>query len=61
MYGIIRQDPALRPFEKDIDLRMDNYRRVRRRLVGRGSLSGFANAHEFYGFHHTDEGWVYRE
>ena len=50
------QDPALRPFEKDIVLRMDNFYRTRSRLVGDGSLSSFANAHEYYGFHHTDEG-----
>ena len=61
MYGILMQDAALRPFEKDINLRMENYYATRRRLAGEGSLSGFANAHEYYGFHHTDEGWVYRE
>ena len=58
MYGILMQDAALRPFEKDINLRMENYYATRRRLAGEGSLSGFANAHEYYGFHHTDEGWV---
>ena len=60
-YQILKYDPMLKPFEGDINLRMDNYKRVRRRLTGRGTLSGFANAHEFYGFHHTDEGWVYRD
>ena len=61
MYPIIERDSALRPFEKDIKLRMDNYYRIRRTLVGEGRLSDFANAHEYYGFHHTDSGWVYRE
>ncbi len=61
MYPIIERDSALRPFEKDIKLRMDNYWRTRRALVGEGRLSDFANAHEYYGFHHTDSGWVYRE
>ena len=61
MYGIIRRDRALLPFEGDIELRMDNYRRVRSRLTGNGTLSDFANAHEYYGFHRTTAGWVYRE
>ncbi len=61
MYPIVERDSALRPFEKDINLRMDNYYRTRRTLVGDGRLSDFANAHEYYGFHHTDDGWVYRE
>ena len=61
MYPIIERDSALRPFERDINLRMDNYYRMHRLLTGGGSLSDFANAHEYYGFHHTDHGWVYRE
>ena len=62
MYRILQQDSALRAFERDINLRMDNYYKMRHMLVGkRGSLSDFANAHEYYGFHHTLEGWVYRE
>ena len=38
VYGILMQDPALRPFEKDIVLRMDNYFRMRSRIAGRGTL-----------------------
>ena len=61
MYKILQQDTALLPFKDDIDLRMASYKRTRERLVGKGGLSGFANAHEYYGFHHLDSGWVYRE
>ena len=61
MYRIILQDGALKPFEKDIELRMENYRRTRSRLAGGGRLADFANAHQYYGFHHTADGWVYRE
>ena len=61
MYPILERDAALRPFERDINLRMDNYRRMYGRLTGGGTLSDFANAHEYYGFHHTADGWVYRE
>ena len=61
MLRIVEQDQALRPFQGDLQLRMDNYGRVRYELTQGGSLSDFANAHSYYGFHHTAEGWVYRE
>ncbi len=61
MVRILEWDKALRPFERDINLRMDNYHRVHEMLTGGGRLTDFANAHEYYGFHHTAEGWVYRE
>ena len=61
MVRLVQIDPALRPFERDLELRMDNYRRTREALTRGGSLSDFANAHGYYGFHHTDEGWIYRE
>ena len=61
-YRIFARDPALLPFEKDIQLRMDHYARTRRRLVGaRGDLLDFANGHQYFGFHRTEAGWVYRE
>ena len=61
MLQIFEQDRALLPFEKDIRLRLENYRRTRYALVKDGCLNDFANAHEYYGFHHTTDGWVYRE
>ena len=61
MYPILERDAALRPFERDINLRMDNYRRMHALLANDRTLSDFANAHEYYGFHHTMDGWVYRE
>ena len=61
MYPILERDAALRPFERDINLRMDNYRRMHALLANGRTLSDFANAHEYYGFHHTMDGWVYRE
>ena len=61
MYRILEMDAALRPYERDINQRMDNYHRVYAQLTGGGRLGDFANAHEYYGFHHTADGWVYRE
>ena len=61
-YKILEYDPGLLPYEADIKLRMDNYTRKKRELVGaRGKLCAFANGHEYFGFHRTDSGWVYRE
>jgi 1,4-alpha-glucan branching enzyme len=62
-YRILDVDPGLRPFRRDIALRMENYRRTRLRLTGdeRRGLSACANGHMYFGFHRTENGWVYRE
>ena len=61
-YRILEIDPYLKDFEKDIDLRMQNYLSKKKELLGRGrKLSSFSNAHKFFGFHRTKSGWVYRE
>ncbi|MDD6212745.1 MAG: alpha amylase C-terminal domain-containing protein [Clostridiales bacterium] len=62
MYQIFVYNPQLVPYVQDIQLRMDNYTKTRQRLLGsQESLSDFANAHLYFGIHHTDDGWVYRE
>ncbi len=61
-YKIFEYDPYLLPFEADIEQRMLNYRTKKRELVGEsGSLCDFANGHEYFGFHKTEDGWFYRE
>ena len=61
-YKIFEHDPLLLPFENDIQLRMDNYEKKKKELVGDdGHLIDFANGHKYFGFHKTDTGWVYRE
>ncbi|MCL2166682.1 MAG: 1,4-alpha-glucan-branching enzyme, partial [Clostridiales bacterium] len=61
-YKILSYDPYLAPYERDIALRMANYADMRERLLGEEfSLSDFANGRQFYGFHQTGDGWVYRE
>ena len=55
-------DPNLQPFEKDLQLRMDNYITTKDKLLKSGqTLSDFANAHLYFGIHRTEDGWVYRE
>ncbi len=61
-YKIFEHDPLLLPFKDDIELRMENYARKKKELVGKdGRLIDFANGHEYFGFHRTENGWVYRE
>ena len=62
MYKILELNPQLQPFAGDIDLRMQLYRDTKQRILGgQGTLNDFANAHEYYGFHHVEGGWYYRE
>lgn len=62
MYKILKIDPYLKDFEKDINLRMDAYKTKRKELLkNTRSISAFANGHKYFGFHRTKKGWVYRE
>ena len=61
MLSMVERDHALIPYEHFIEQQAERFRLVRDALTGGGHLSDFANAHEYYGFHHTAEGWVYRE
>ncbi len=61
-YKIFKYDPQLLPFEADIKQRMVNFAQKKKELVGKsGSLCDFANGHEYFGFHKTEDGWFYRE
>ena len=62
MYRILELNPQLEPFSGDIDLRMHLYRSAKKRILSEGqNLNDFANAHMYFGFHHVDGGWYYRE
>jgi len=59
---ILTIDPWLKPYEKDLKLRMNRYRDVKKALVGEdGRFRDFANGHNFFGFHQALNGWYYRE
>ncbi len=61
-HKILKIDPYLQPYEKDFDLRMENYRRKKEELLSSGqTLVDFANGHQYFGFHKEDGGWYYRE
>lgn len=62
MYRILELNPQLKDFARDIDLRMSLYHAAKQRILQPGqTLNDFANAHQYYGFHHVDGGWYYRE
>lgn len=62
MYKILEYNPQLKDFEGDINLRMEYYHKTKNRLLSKGmSLNDFANAHNYFGIHRADGGWVYRE
>ena len=62
MYRIFEYNPQLKHYSSDIDLRMNLYNQtINRLLQGKKTLKEFANGHNFFGFHHIEGGWVYRE
>lgn len=59
---ILDIDPYLMPYKSDVELRNELFAKKRKELLGaHENLSEFANAHNFFGFHKTLDGWVYRE
>ena len=59
---ILEIDPYLIPFENDINLRTELYLKKKKELLGSSrKIKNFANGHNFFGFHRTRTGWVYRE
>ena len=62
-HKIISYDQSLAPFEGDLDLRMDYFRRKKAELLSGGAscLADIANGHMFYGLHKENGGWYYRE
>ncbi len=62
MYRIFEYNPQLKEFWGDIEYRMHLYHHTKWRLLGgEKSLNEFANGHNYFGFHHENGGWVYRE
>ena len=62
MYRVLELNPQLQRFAGDIDLRMNLYHKTKNRLLSNGSsLRDFAQGHNYFGIHHVDGAWVYRE
>ncbi|MDU1316205.1 alpha-amylase family glycosyl hydrolase [Anaerococcus hydrogenalis] len=61
-WKILEIDPWIKDYKNDINLRMEEYKKQKNRLLKKGEkLKDFANAHNYYGFHKTKTGWIYRE
>ena len=58
---IIKIDPYLEPHKDDLILRINNYKNKKTELCGDKKLSDFANGYNYFGFHKTENGWIYRE
>ena len=61
-FKMVRLDPMLKPYEGDIDMRMERLAKLEEAILGKyADLSSFANGYLYFGFHRTEDGWVYRE
>ena len=58
---IIKIDPYLEPHKDDLILRINNYKNKKTELCSDKKLSDFANGYNYFGFHTTENGWIYRE
>lgn len=60
--SILRNDPWLEPYSEAIEGRhAEALRREKDLVKGSRNLVGFANAHNYFGLHRTEKGWVFRE
>jgi len=58
----IEKDPYLQPYAENLLHRGDHVRYVENKLTGgQIPLEEFASAHEYYGLHKEQSGWVFRE
>ena len=61
-YEITSIDPWLAPHSGDIELRMNRFKEKRWQIAGGAeTLTEFANGALYFGFHRTEDGWVFRE
>ena len=59
---ILKYDPWLKPYKKDLQLRAENLEKKIQSLLPKGeTLETFASGHQYFGFHKTQSGWFYRE
>lgn len=59
--NIIKNDPWLEPYAAAITGRHEHVIAKEKELIGKKTLADFASGHLYYGLHHTDTGWVFRE
>ena len=57
----LEKDPYLEPYAGEIRMHLDRYNDKCWTLVGNGDLKDFADGYLYFGFHRTENGWVFRE
>lgn len=60
---LIKNDPYLEPYEEAINGRYNHFLWKEKQLTQNGQISlvDFANGHQYFGLHLTNDGWVFRE
>ena len=58
---IIHYDPYLSPYEKQLSERTENFKKTKKKLSPKNSLSDFAQGYKYFGFHYDNGRWIYRE
>lgn len=59
---ILEIDPYLMPYSDDLNLRMKLFKSKKKEILHGGkTISDFANGYKYFGFHKTDNGYIYRE
>ena len=59
---LLNIDPGLTPYRQDILLRLNRANDTTMRLMGdKEDLESFADGYMYFGFHRTENGWIFRE
>ena len=58
---LIAADPYLEPFRSSLEYRVENFKNTEKKIAPEGDLSGFAEAHLYYGIHNKGKTAVLRE
>ena len=62
MFTFVDRDPCLKPYETILRRRFDKFIEKEKQLtIESENLLTFASAHEYFGLHFRDNGWIFRE
>ena len=58
---ILQYDPYLEPYKNKLLSRTQKFRRTKKKLSPNKNISDFAQGYKYFGFHHENGTWIYRE
>ena len=58
---LFKIDNQLKPYEKDIAIHLERYNYYDKQIKNGKELKDVINGHLYFGFHRTNDGWVFRE